>query len=146
MAMYNVDDCRALVEEESYEKGCVAGKEYNGRIGFSREYPMEYIKDTCYNSITEIIEEIARYFRVSYTPECLDLEDWDEEQPGRIDLAWEVRTPVGRRPTEKDLEDFRAGRRNLYLLSVRFIVSRPRELRYEEIKEALEKERTKQTA
>lgn len=144
MAEYRIEDCWAWIEEDSYGEGCIGGFKHNGRVGYSNEYSMEYLKGTTYNSITEIAEEIARYFRVTYTPDCLDLEDWDDEQPGRVDLAWEVATLVGREPTEQDWEDFRAGKKNLYYLSVHFIVSRPSELRYKELKEALEMERTKE--
>ena len=148
MAEYHVDDCWAWIEEDSYEKGCIGGFKYNGRVGYSGDWDLDSIKGT-YGSITEIAEEIADYFGVTYTPDCLDLEDWDEEQPGRIDLAWEVNTPEGGEPTEQDWEDFRAGKKNLYYLTVHFIVSRPCTLRYEELKEALAKERAeeaKQTA
>ena len=99
--------------------------------------------DEQFDTLDEIGEQIAEEWDVAYTPECMNLEDWDDLNPGRVDLAWEVRGPNGGDPTEEEWKEFREGKRIFCYLTVSFIVEKVSQYTYSELKKALEEERAK---
>ena len=143
---YYVSACWYHIEEDTYEDGCIGGFEYQGRKGYSDHGTMDYIEGNTYDSLTAIMKDIAEHWGTEYTPNCCDIDDWDGETPGRIDLGFEVSTPEGYTPTEKEWEEFRAGKRSLYYLGVSFMVEYVSPPTHEELKEAYKKETDALTA